>query len=155
MKRLFTSMKKAFPTTLRLYLGIMFLIYGLAKIVMGQFGEPAPTAIVSQGEGFALAWTFFGYSRFYELVIGWGEVIAAILIMIPRTSTLGAVMYFPISINVMLVNYCFNIGVQDLSTVLVIMNVILLWMDRKKLLMIFWKADQLKGQIEEKGVKVS
>jgi hypothetical protein len=122
-------------------MGIQFLIYGMVKLVFGQFGVPGPDIASLRGEGFVLAWTFFGYSRVYEIFIGIGEVLAGLLIMIPRTFTLGAVIYFPIALNIMMVNYCYQIGVQDLSTVLVLMNVYLLWLDRKKLLMIFWKTD--------------
>lgn len=122
-------------------MAITFLIYGLAKLVAGQFGEPTPDISAMRGEGFTLAWTFFGYSKLYEIFIGIGEVAAAILLLIPRTYTLGAVVYFPISFNVMMINYCYNIGVQDLSTVLVIMNLVLLWMDRKALFSAFFRKE--------------
>lgn len=64
------------------FLGVVFLIYGSVKIVFGQFGEPTPEALALNGEGFVMAWRFFGYSKEYEIVIGIGEVVAAILIMI-------------------------------------------------------------------------
>ncbi|HZG71709.1 MAG TPA: hypothetical protein VEY51_09255 [Chondromyces sp.] len=126
-------LKQSIPATFRLFLASTFLMYGLAKVVMGQFGAPSPEIAAVNGDGFVLAWTFFGYSRFYEVVIGLGEVIAAILLLIPKTATLGAIIFFPIATNVMLVNYCFDIGVQDLSTVLTLMCSVLLWLDRKKL----------------------
>ncbi|RXT07036.1 hypothetical protein [Ammoniphilus sp. CFH 90114] len=130
---LWRVLKQSIPTTFRLFLASTFLIYGLAKIVMGQFGTPPPEFTSIKGEGFVLAWTFFGHSRLYEVIIGLGEVIAAILLLIPKTATLGAIVFFPIAINVMLVNYCFDIGVQDLSTVLTFMCLALLWLDREKL----------------------
>lgn len=138
------ALKQSVPATFRLFLAANFLIYGAAKLMMGQFGIPASEIAAVKGEGFVTAWTFFGYSRTYEIFIGLGEIISAILIMIPRTATLGAVCYFPIVLNVMMVNYCFDIGVQDLSTVLTIMCVILLWLDRKKLFLIF--AAEYKGR---------
>nr|WP_106782640.1 hypothetical protein [Lysinibacillus timonensis] len=133
---LWRVLKQSIPTTFRLFLASTFIIYGLAKIVMGQFGAPPPEIADMRGEGFTLAWTFFGYSRLYEVVIGIGEVVAALLLLIPKTKTLGAVVFFPIAVNVMLVNYCFDIGVQDLSTVLTVMCLCLLWVDRKKLISI-------------------
>lgn len=134
-------LSQSIPATFRWYMAITFLIYGLAKLVAGQFGEPTPDISAMRGEGFTLAWTFFGYSKLYEIFIGIGEVAAAILLLIPRTYTLGAVVYFPISFNVMMINYCYNIGVQDLSTVLVIMNLVLLWMDRKALFSAFFRKE--------------
>ncbi|SEN67416.1 hypothetical protein [Lihuaxuella thermophila] len=157
MKRLWRAMKKSVPVSFRLYLGFIFLIYGLAKIIMGQFAAVEPTSQIAglhpDPKGFALAWTFFAYSRVYEIFIGVGEVMAAILIMIPRTATLGAVAYFPISVNVLMVNVCFGIGVADLSTVLVVMNLFLLWADRRKLLMIFWDSSRIEHRIPETDLR--
>lgn len=127
-------LSQSIPATFRWFLAINFLIYGAAKLTFGQFGEPTAEIAALRGEGFTLAWTFFGYSSVYELFIGAGEVIAALLIVIPRTYTVGAMIYFPIAVNVMMVNYCYDIGVQDLSTVLTVMCFLLLWLDRKKLL---------------------
>ena len=140
--RLIRVLQQSIPTTFRLFLAANFLIYGVVKLTFGQFGVPTEEIASMRGEGFTLAWTFFGYSRFYEIFIGLGEVISAILIAIPRTATLGAICYFPIAVNVMMVNYAFNIGVQDLSTVLTIMCLILLWLDRKKLRLIFVKSHE-------------
>lgn len=133
---IFRVLRQSIPATIRYFLASMFLLYGLAKLVFGQFGEPTAEIAAAKGEGFALAWTFFGYSKVYEMFIGLGEVGAAILLLFPRTATLGALIYFPIAVNVMLVNYCFDIGVQDLSTVLAVMCFVLLWLDRKKLLLL-------------------
>lgn len=151
--RLIRVFQQSIPTTFRLFLAANFLIYGAAKLTFGQFGVPTEEIIAMRGEGFALAWTFFGYSRYYEIFIGLGEVIAAVLIMIPRTQTLGAICYFPIVVNVMMVNYFFDIGVQDLSTVLTIMCLILIWLDRKKLLLIFVKSHELEGVTDRNNVK--
>ncbi|RAL22682.1 hypothetical protein [Thermoflavimicrobium daqui] len=138
---------QSIPTTFRLFLGITFLIYGLAKLYPGQFGVPTPEIATKNGEGFVMAWSFFGYSRIYEIFIGLGEVISGILIMIPRTATLGVVCFFPIALNVMMVNYCYQIGVQDLSTLMVGMCIILLWLDRKKLFLIFAQTRELDNSV--------
>lgn len=129
-------LKQSIPTTFRLFLAVVFLIYGGAKFI-GQFGIPSPEIATNNGEGFVMVWTFFGYSRIYEIFIGLGEVISAILIMIPRTATLGAICYFPIAVNLMMINYCYEIGVLDLSIILTMICLALLWLDRKKLFFIF------------------
>ncbi|WP_411801221.1 hypothetical protein [Bacillus atrophaeus] len=135
--RLMRTLKQSVPATFRLFLALNFLLYGLAKLVIGQFGVPSAESVMANGEGFGMVWEFFGYSRLYEIFIGVGETAAAILLLIPRTYTLGAVVFLPIIANVTMVNYCFNIGVQDLSTVLLIMCLILLWIDRGKLFAVF------------------
>ncbi|PRZ15912.1 hypothetical protein CLV36_103138 [Laceyella sediminis] len=157
-KRLWRALCKSFPMTLRWFMAMIFLLYGGVKLIFGQFGHiplnEITQAAAQKGEGFAITWAFFGYSRPYELFVGLGEVIPALLLLNPRTATLGAVMYFPVAFNVMLVNYFYHIGVHDLSTVLVIMNLVLLWLDRRKLLMIFWKNIPT-GQASEKGREVA
>lgn len=143
--RLRRAVSKSIPATFRLFLAFNFFVYGLAKVVIGQFGEVTPEIEAAAGEGFAVVWTFFGYSRVYELFIGFGEILAAVLLLIPRTSALGAVVFMPIIVNIVLINYCFHIGVQDLSTILMVMCLILLWVDRRKFTGIF-KHEQLNGR---------
>lgn len=143
-------LKKSILMTFRIYLSIVFLIYGLAKFWPGQF--PHGTHVVydsSVNSPFDLAWAFFGHSRMYELMIGAGEVTAAILLLIPRTRTLGALIYFPIALNVMMVNYFFEIGVQDLSTVMVVMAGCLLLVDFKKLSVLWSPASYETGRNKE------
>jgi uncharacterized membrane protein YphA (DoxX/SURF4 family) len=136
-KRLIETFRRSVPTTFRLFLGFTFLMYGLPKFIWSQFTLPGPEALASKSEGFIVAWTYFGYSRMYEMFIGVGEVAAAILIMIPKTARLGALIYFPIVLNIMMVNYFYDVGVQDLTTVLTLMCVFLLWRERKVLRLIF------------------
>ncbi|WEY93722.1 DoxX family protein [Bacillus subtilis] len=135
--RLRRALRKSIPATFRLFLAFNFFVYGLAKVVIGQFGEVTPEIEAAPGKGFTIAWTFFGYSHVYELFIGFGEILAAVLLLIPRTAALGAVIFMPIIVNIVLINYCFDIGVQDLSTILMVMCLILLWMDRRKFMGIF------------------
>ncbi|MFC7440449.1 hypothetical protein [Laceyella putida] len=158
MNRLWRALRKSVPMTFRWFMAFEFLIYGGVKLAFGQFGhipldEIARVAAV-KGEGFAITWAFFGHSRPYELFVGCGEVVSGLLLLIPRTATLGAVVYFPIALNVMFVNYFYRIGVHDLSTLLVIMNLFLLWLDRQKLLMIFWNNESLPT-LEKKGRKAA
>ncbi|PLR89205.1 hypothetical protein [Bacillus halotolerans] len=135
--RLLRALRKSIPATFRLFLAFNFFVYGLAKVVIGQFGEVTPEIAAAAGKGFTIAWTFFGYSHVYEVFIGFGEIIAAVLLLIPRTYTLGAVIFMPIIANIVMINYCFDIGVQDLSTILMIMCLILLWIDRRKFMGMF------------------
>ncbi|GAB7386260.1 hypothetical protein BSNK01_00950 [Bacillaceae bacterium] len=127
------AVKKATVTTCRIYVAVTFLIYGAAKFWPGQFRHGEAVVFDStKNTPFELAWAFFGHSRLYEIFIGAGEVAGALLLLFPRTRTLGAFVCFPIVLNIMIINYCFDIGVQDLSTLLVAMCAYLLWIDRKK-----------------------
>ena len=96
------------------FLAIAFLIYGIAKLADIQFNpayqpyafENVPLELLS---GFQLTWRFFGYSRVYQCAIGLAEVGAAVLLLSSRTSAFGALVFFPVIVNVVLVDLCFNI----------------------------------------------
>lgn len=155
MRDLTCALKQSIPLTCRWFIGLVFILYGLPKLTFGQFHvsfDQIADIAMKKGEGFALTWAFFSHSRVYEVFIGLGEIAAAILLMIPRTSTLGAVVTLPITANIMMINYCYQIGVQDLSTLLVLMNLFLLWIDRSPLMRIFWKHEPM---VSSKGEKAS
>ncbi len=65
----------------RLYVFLFINIYGLAKMMTGQFypcghlPEKIARTPLTEVSGFDLAWTFFGYSRAYVLFIGLSQVI--------------------------------------------------------------------------------
>lgn len=40
--RLRKAVRKSIPATFRLFLAFNFFVYGLAKVVIGQFGEVTP-----------------------------------------------------------------------------------------------------------------
>lgn len=130
-------LSKSIPATMRLYLAFSFFLYGLVKLP-GQFSPPAKfTFDPSQDEPLTLAWHFFGYSRFYELFIGIAELVCAILILIPWTRTIAAVCLFPITLNITIVNFAFDISAKNYSLLLTVMCGLLLWVDRKKLYGLF------------------
>jgi uncharacterized membrane protein YphA (DoxX/SURF4 family) len=129
-KRIFS---KSIPATMQLYLAFSFFLYGIVKIP-GQFSPPKTfTFDPSQDEPLILAWHFFGYSRFYELFIGIAELACALLLLFPRTRTIAAICLFPITLNITIVNFAFDISAQNYSLLLTVMCGLLLWVDRKKL----------------------
>jgi hypothetical protein len=96
------------------FLALAFLNYGIAKLFDIQFNpayQPAAFENVWSDDlsGFQLAWRFFNHSRLYQWVIGCAEVGAAALLLSWRTSPLGAVLYYPVIVNVVLVDVCFGI----------------------------------------------
>ncbi len=113
--RLRRAVSKSIPATFRLFLAFNFFVYGLAKVMIGQFGEVTPEIEAAAGKGFTIAWTFFGYSHVYELFIGFGEIVAAVLLLIPRTSALGAIVFMPIIVNIVLINYCLILACRILA----------------------------------------
>jgi uncharacterized membrane protein YphA (DoxX/SURF4 family) len=122
------------------FLAISFLIYGIAKLADIQFNpayqpyafEKVPLEFLS---GFQLTWRFFGYSRVYQCAIGFAEVGAAVLLLSSRTAALGAVAFFPVIVNVVLVDLCYDIpaGATGMALSLLGGDLVLLVANRHRL----------------------
>ena len=112
----------------RFYVGLMLIQYGLVKIIKLQFPSPnfyRLTQSYGDSSPMGLAWTFLGFSKGYNLFMGLAEV-AAILLFFRRTMTFGAIITLMTTLNVMAVNYFYDVPVKILSTMLVVMTTFLL-----------------------------
>jgi hypothetical protein len=87
-----------------------------------------------------LAWHFFGYSDTYNLFIAFGEITAALLWVIPKTATLGNIIYLPITVNITILDFCFEIPARSVSTLLTCMSIALLFFEYKKLKRVFFDS---------------
>src|SRR5882724_324494 len=121
-----------FTAILRYYLALSMFQYGSAKLVMLQFREASPYQLsepFGMSSPMGLAWEFFGYSRVYNYFLGIGELTAAVLLLFRRTVRLGAIIMLVVTVNVMVLNYCYDIVVKEVSTILAVMSLILLLQD--------------------------
>lgn len=75
-----SKLTKSLLTACRVYLAIMFLIYGIAKIYPGQFPSGEFVYDSTKDSAMMLARYFFGYSSFYTNFIAIGEIVAALLL---------------------------------------------------------------------------
>lgn len=119
-----------FTAFTRILLAIGFLPPGLKK-VMGERFTQMP---VSHPVG-AFFEAFFQASEFYWFV-GLAQVAAAVLLLWPRTATLGAVIYFPIILNIALITN--TLGFVGTSQVTILMTLACLWL-------LVWDYDRLKA----------
>jgi uncharacterized membrane protein YphA (DoxX/SURF4 family) len=73
-------------------------------------------------------------SGFYWNFIGWGQLIAGLLIMSQTFSTLGAVVYFPIILSIFVITTAFGASIFWVTTFLMLVsNIYLLIWDWNKL----------------------
>lgn len=71
-----------------------------------------------------------GYlSSFYYTFIGVGQLTAALLLLIPRTALLGAILYFPIILNICVLAYATRFEGTRITTLMVLANLYLLCWD--------------------------
>lgn len=116
-------------TYCRYYLGLNLIFYGLIKFFQGQF---PPTALWRLEENFGdatpmgLLWTFIGHSHFYGFFAGMTEVIAGFMVLYHRTKIVGAILAFMVMLNVVMMNFCFDVPVKLFSTQLLVISLLLL-----------------------------
>jgi len=112
----------------RYSLALVLFQYGIFKIFKSQFPFPElDTLTRSYGDSspMNLAWNFFGFSKGYNMFIGIAE-LCGLLLLFRRTVTLGALIAFATTVNIMAVNYFYDVPVKILSTALVVMSLFLL-----------------------------
>jgi hypothetical protein len=72
---------------------------------------------------------------FYYDFIGWSQIIAAILLLIPRTSHIGALMFLPIIVNIAVLTS--SVGFKGTWLLTIMMSLAGLWL-------FCWEYDRLK-----------
>ncbi|HJT32678.1 MAG TPA: hypothetical protein VJ783_11610 [Pirellulales bacterium] len=121
----------------RLFLALNFLAYGASKLLNLQFawGYEQFDRPVRQLGGMGLVWTFFAYSRPYQICIGVVEIVPALLLLSQRTTALGAVIYLPVIVNVVLVDLCYTVrGGTESALMILAVNLLLLGLERSRIL---------------------
>lgn len=97
------------------YLATQLLSYGLNKIFKWQFYSPEPNTLFTRVGDLnkdILFWTSMGSSYSYSFFAGLIEVIPAILLLFSRTRFLGGLISFAVLINVVMINFGFDISVK-------------------------------------------
>lgn len=114
--------------------------YGIVKVFPLQFRAPDfATLIHPYGEfsPMGVLWSFMGASTAYIIFAGAAEVIGAIFLLFRRTTALGSLIAFGVLLNVMVLNYCYDVPVKLYSTNLVLMSLYLASGDLRKLVNVF------------------
>ncbi|MGB3485393.1 MAG: DoxX family protein [Mycobacterium sp.] len=118
-----------FLTFLRLCVGGQMLFYGMAKLIPTQMPAPALSALLQPfGEmsPATVLWLQVGSSHPYEMVLGAAEVAGGLLLFLPRTATLGALISLVSMIQVFVLNMTFDVPVKILSLHLLLLALVLL-----------------------------
>ena len=118
-----------FLTFLRLCVAEQMLFYGFAKLVPTQMPSPPPSALLRSFGDLSPAsvlWLQVGSSHPYEMTLGAVEVLAGLLMFLPRTATLGTLLGLASMAQVFLLNMTFDVPVKILSGHLLLMSLVLL-----------------------------
>jgi uncharacterized membrane protein YphA (DoxX/SURF4 family) len=124
----------------RYTLAFTLFAYGFAKVFPLKFGTPGFQRLLEPYGDFSpmgALWWFMGASIPYIIFAGCAEVLGGLLLRFRRTAALGAVVAFAVLLNVMMLNYCYDVPVKLYSTNLVLMAVYLAAFDLRRLLDVF------------------
>ncbi|MGI8958395.1 MAG: hypothetical protein ACR2IV_01260 [Bryobacteraceae bacterium] len=76
-----------------------------------------------------LLWTFMGASTAYTFFSGLAEATAGLLLLFRRTTTLGALAAGAVQLNIVMLNFCYDVPVKLYSVHLLLMSLFLLLPD--------------------------
>ncbi|WP_373398938.1 hypothetical protein V8V91_04340 [Algoriphagus halophilus] len=134
----------------RYYVGLTLISYGIAKFLIGQFPGPSfysMDILVGDISPMGLAWRFFGYSDTYKIFMGLSELIAGFLLLLRRTAILGALVAISVCLNIVLVNFSFDVPVKLFSSHLLFFSILILLPGAKALFdfLILHKSSKLES----------
>jgi uncharacterized membrane protein YphA (DoxX/SURF4 family) len=122
-----------FITIARYLLGLGILTYGISKLLNDQFQVSAWTydQPMIQVPGSMLTWAFLGYEPWFQFLLGVCETIPGLLLLSRRTWRIGALLLFPVLLNVVLMNFALDLwrDTRIISSVLLLLNLFLLACD--------------------------
>jgi hypothetical protein len=114
----------------RFALGTVLVRYGSAKLFPSQFSSPAFFTLsepFGQASPMGLLWTFMGASRPYSIFAGAAEFVSGVLLFVPWTEALGALLGAVVMSNVVALNFCYDVPVKLYSLHLLLMCLFVGW----------------------------
>src|SRR5262245_3047767 len=125
-----------FRVFLRFAMAAQMFYYGMAKIVPTQFPPPSLVTLVESVGNLSLSdllWTWVGASTPYQIFTGCAEMAAGILLLIPRTTTIGALIGIADMLQVFVLNMTYDFGLKQISFHYLLMFAFLLAPDARRL----------------------
>ncbi len=127
-------------------LGLALLPYALIKIFPLQFPSP-PLALLNEPVGNAsptlLFWSLYGLRPSFEMLLGWVEVLTALLLLFRRSALAGALLALGVTANIALLDTVFDVPVKLWSFTLVLMSLVLLLPETKWIFSFFFSRQAL------------
>ena len=100
------------------YLSLQLLIYGFDKVFKAQFFFPEPNTLFTPLKDLSkdiLYWSTMGMSRGYSMFLGGAEILVAVLLWFSKTRLIASILGVGIMLNVVAVNFGFDISVKVYS----------------------------------------
>lgn len=125
---------------LRYLIGFAFVFASIVKIK----GERFTTLPTDTSVGYFFEAMY--QSGFYWQFLGWSQFIAGALMMTQRFATIGAIMFFPIILNITLITHSVNFGsgTPTVTTLMLLGTAYLLIWDYRKWIILFQQDHRIK-----------
>ena len=124
----------------RYVLAFALFHYAFAKIAPTQFSHLQSRQLAEsygQSSPMRLLWNFMGFSTPYTIFGGCAELLPAVLLLFRRTALLGSIIAFAVMLNVVMLNFCYNVPVKVYSLNLLLLAMFLALPEAHKLLRVF------------------
>lgn len=129
----------------RILLALAFVPTGLVKLLGERF------TVLTVDSAIGLFFEGLYQSGAYWVFIGTAQVTAGVLLLIPATVTLGAVLYFPIILNIFIITVALGFSGTPLITgPMLLASFFLLCWDYDRLKAIFWRPAVRPGGVPPK-----
>jgi hypothetical protein len=132
----YEKLSRWFRIFLRFAVAGQMLAYGFVKAVPLQMPFPYLTRLLEPYGNFSpmgVLWASVGASPSYETFIGSVEVLTGLLLIVPRTTMLGALLCLVDSIQIFALNMTYDVPVKLFSFHLILMSLLLLAPDLRRL----------------------
>jgi hypothetical protein len=132
----YVTLYQWFRLFMRFALAAQMIYFGMVKVIPTQFPAPSLVTLVAPVGNLSLQgllWTSIGASTPYQIFIGIVEVAGGLLLLIPQTTPLGAMICLASMAHVFVLNMTYDVGVKILSFQLVLISLILLAPDLPRL----------------------
>lgn len=137
-----------FTVFCRVVLALAFIISGIVKIKGERFA-----AGLSSNHPLGHYFDALYQTGYYYTFIGLAQVIIALLLLIPRTALIGALMYFPIIVNICVLAYAVRFEGTRAATFMLLANLYLLCWDYNRIKYILpFKQVKENGHLGEKPI---
>ena len=132
----YVTLHKWFRLFIRFGLAGQMMTYGMVKAVPLQMPFPFLARLLERYGDFSpmgVLWSSVGASPAYQIFAGCAELLGGVLLIFPRTTTLGALVCLGDLIHVFVLNMTYDVPVKLLSFHLILLSLFLLAPDLKRL----------------------
>jgi uncharacterized membrane protein YphA (DoxX/SURF4 family) len=142
-RRSYPKLHAWFRLFVRFALAATMFTYGMVKVFPLQMPFPSLNRLVEPYGNLSpmgVLWASIGASPAYEIFVGCAEMTGGILLILPRTTMLGALICLADAAEVFTLNMTYDVPVKLLSLHMILLSLFLLAPDARRLLNMFFSG---------------